>query len=60
MLNVHVHGSFQSMLLSAIVMLGKDITPPQQEWKLGEEIIPLSDKYEHLGIIQQPIYNGQL
>ena len=56
------------MLLSAIGtrMPGKDITPPQQEWKLGEEIIPLSDKYKHLGIIKQPRYksidrnNGQL
>ena len=40
-------------LKSSIVIFGKNITPTQHEWKLGNESIPINDRYKHLGIIQQ-------
>ena len=58
MLNVAFHYSSLwqfsfNALKSAIVIFGKNITPTQHKWKLGEESIPINDKYKHLSIIQQ-------
>ena len=47
-------------LKSSIVIFGKNITPTQHEWKLGEESIPINDKYKHLGIIQHSPDSSQL